>query len=511
MTATGAATGARQPAAGGVPVLALEDVHKSYGSNHALRGIDLRIHPGEVHGLLGKNGAGKSTLIKVIAGVTTPDRGQVLVHGAPVVLGSPARAREAGVAVVHQELSLVPTMTIAENLQLGWWTSRGRPGVLDRAAMSRYAVEALQRVGLERHPDERIDTLGMAERQLVEIAKALTADVSVLLLDEPTSSLSDSETARLFGLVRTLKERGVAVIYVSHRMSEIFELTDRVSILRDGRVEAPARTADTDSRTLARLMVGDVVEVVHEPSNRTGSDVVLDVRGLEVGRRLRGVDLQVRKGEVISVYGLMGAGRTRLARALFGLERWTAGSAEVEGRRYAPRSPRDAIAAGLGLVGEDRTAGLVPGMTVAENIALGSLPRLGGAGLYDRRRSAALGEQYVSRLKIKTDSIARQVRTLSGGNQQKVLLSRWLCAGVRLLILDDPARGVDVGAKEEIFAELVAMCEAGASVLYFTSDADEARRLADRVLVMASGRIVAELPASASEASIVAAAGGAHV
>jgi len=491
-------------------VLQLDAVHKFFGPNHALRGVDLAIAPGEVHGLLGKNGAGKSVLIKVIAGVISPDSGEVRVRGEAVDLGSPKIAREAGVAVVYQELSLVPTMTIAENLQLGNWASKGF-GLLDRDAMREAGLEALARVGLERDPDERLDSLGMAEKQLVEIARALTGEVSVLLLDEPTSSLSDSETRRLFDLVREVKHRGVAVIYVSHRMWEILELTDRVSILRDGRVESPLATAGTDAQTLAHLMVGDVVEVSHDQSERSLGDVVLEVHGLEVDRRLKQVDLTLRRGEILGIYGLMGAGRTRLARALFGLEHWTGGSAQLNGRDYRPASARDAIAAGVGFVGEDRSAGLVPMMTVAENVILGSLQRFRRIGMFNRRSAHEVAEAYLDRLKIKADSVEARVNSLSGGNQQKVLLARWMCANVNVLILDDPVRGVDVGAKEEIFAELVAMCEAGTSVLYFTSDANEARRLGDRVLVMASGRVVAELPASSDEKSIVAAAGGASV
>lgn len=491
-------------------VLQLDGVHKYFGRNHALRGVDLAIAPGEVHGLLGKNGAGKSVLIKVIAGVTVPDSGEVRVRGKAVDLGSPKIAREAGVAVVYQELSLVPTMTIAENLQLGNWASKGF-GLLDRDAMHEAGREALARVGLARDPEERLDSLGMAERQLVEIAKALKGDVSVLLLDEPTSSLSDSETRRLFDLVREVKHQGVAVIYVSHRMWEILELTDRVSILRDGRVEPPLETARTDAQTLAQLMVGDVVEVAHTRSERDLGEVVLEVHGLDVDRRLKQVDLTLRRGEILAVYGLMGAGRTRLARALFGLEHWTGGTAQLNGRDYKPASARDAIAGGVGLVGEDRSAGLVSMMTVAENIVLGSLQRFRRMGMFNRRSARKVAETYLDRLKIKADSVHARMDSLSGGNQQKVLLARWMCANIRVLILDDPVRGVDVGAKEEIFAEIVAMCKAGTSVLYFTSDADEARRLGDRILVMASGRVVAELPASSNEKSIVAAAGGLRV
>lgn len=491
------------------PVLELAGVKKSFGANRALKGVDLSIAGGEIHGLLGKNGAGKSTLIKVIAGIHDPDEGEVRISGTPAVLGSPVRARVLGVAVVNQELSLVPTMTVAENFELGRWSNKA--GFLDRTRSRRETIAALERVGLRRAPEEPLTNLGMAERQLLEIAKALDGDIRVLLLDEPTSSLSDSETRTLFRLVRNLKEQGTSVIYVSHRLSEILELTDRVSILRDGRVDPAVVTAETDEKTLAHMMVGDVREVSRVAGSSDRGEAVLSVRGLNVSERLFDVDLTLDAGEIVSVYGLMGAGRTRLARALFGLEEWESGDATVGGAPYAPKTPVDAIQAGIGFVGEDRSAGLVPKMSVADNITLGSLDRFSRGGFYGRADATAKAEDFVRRLAIKTESVHTPVGQLSGGNQQKTLLARWLLRGTTVLILDDPARGVDVGAKEEIFAELAELSSQGAAVIYFTSDAEEARRLGDRILVMASGRIVAELPQSADEDTIVAAAGGARV
>lgn len=495
--------------AGSPPVLELLDVSKSFGANRALRSLNLSIDSGEVHGLLGKNGAGKSTLIKVVAGIYEPDEGSVRVHGVKSRLGSPAGARDLGIAVVNQELSLVPTMTVAENFQLGRWSNRA--GFLNRSASRAAAVQALERVNLRRLPEEPLANLGMAERQLLEIAKALDGEIKVLLLDEPTSSLSGSETRRLFELVRELKADGTSVIYVSHRMSEILELTDRVTILRDGQADPPVETQGTEEKTLARMMVGEVSQITRTAGRTTHDEVLLDVTGLRVDERLKGVDLQISAGEVVTVYGLMGAGRTRLARALFGLEQWTGGKATVDGKPFAPVKTADAISARIGLVGEDRGAGLVPKMSVVDNIVLGSLDLFSSYGYYNRKAATGKAGEFVSRLAIKTESVDTPVGQLSGGNQQKVLLARWLLRGSRVLILDDPARGVDVGAKEEIFGELATLSANGAGVLYFTSDAEEAQRLGDRILVMASGRIVADLPASADEESIVAAAGGAHV
>lgn len=493
------------------PVLELSGVRKTYGRTQALKGVDLTVHAGEVHGLLGKNGAGKSTLIKVIGGIITPDTGSVRVRGREVDLGSPSAALEHKISVVHQELALVPQMSIAENIQMGRWSSRR--GLLDRKAMVEAVAPVLRRVGLDRDPEEKVEVLGMAERQLVEIAKALSHDVDVLLLDEPTSSLSEREAERLMELVRELRADGVAVIYVTHHLSEMLAITDRISIVRDGTMEPPIESASATERELARLMVGESAEVTTSapPVVASEREPLLSVRGLCVGPRLKDVDLDVYPGELIAVFGLMGAGRTRLARALFALETWTAGEATLDGAPYRPAATADAISRGIGFVGEDRSAGLVPKMSVSENVVLASLSRYGGLQGWQRAKAKADAEDLVVRLGIKTESVDVPVSSLSGGNQQKVLLARWLCSGAKLLLLDDPVRGVDVGAKEEIFAELTRLVETGSTVMYLTSDAEEAQRLGHRILVMAGGRIVAELPPQTPEDSIVAAAGGALV
>lgn len=493
------------------PVLELTGVRKTYGRNQALKGVDLTVRAGEVHGLLGKNGAGKSTLIKVIGGIIVPDAGSVRVRGVEVALGSPSAALEHKVSVVHQELSLVPQMSIAENIQMGRWSSRN--GMLDRRGMVEAVAPVLRRVGLDRDPREKIAALGMAERQLVEIAKALAHDVDVLLLDEPTSSLSERESERLMQLIRELRTDGVAVIYVTHHLSEMLAVTDRISIVRDGLMEPPIESASATERELARLMVGEATEVTTRTpvAAQREREPVLSVRSLSVGPRLKSVDIEAYEGEFLTIFGLMGAGRTRLARALFGLETWTDGDATLFGKPYRPAQANDAIARGLGFVGEDRSAGLVPKMSVAENTVLASLHRYGGLKGWNKGRARADAEDLVARLGIKTESVDVPVSSLSGGNQQKVLLARWLCNQARILLLDDPVRGVDVGAKEEIFAELSRLVDDGATVLYFTSDAAEAQRLGHRILVMAAGRVVAELPPHTEEDSIVAAAGGARV
>ena len=494
-----------------MPLLEVRDISKSYPGVRALAGVDLIVDAGEVRGLLGQNGAGKSTLMKIIAGAERPDGGSMRVAGESVPFGSPAKAREHGIGIVFQELSLVPAMSIGENVLLGRWSSRGP--ILDVALTEQRSRPFLRRVGLELDPHTRTERLGVAERQLVEIAKALSADIKVLLLDEPTSALSDREARRLFEVIGDLKANGVAVIYVSHRLPEVLEICDRMTVLRDGEHVGDLEIGEATEAELARRMVGTAVDLERqrEYTGPPSGEVVLRATGLGCPPRLQPIDLEIRAGEVITVFGLVGAGRSRLAKTLFGIEPATVGSLEVFGRPVRLTSPRQAIDAGLGYVGEDRAAGLVPRMTIAQNIVLASLRRLGHALAFNRREERRLGSRYVQELGIRTPSVDQPVAALSGGNQQKVVLARWLCSGARLLILDDPVRGVDVGAKEEVFRLVHDLAANGVAVLYLTSELREARALGDRLLVMSKGQVAAEFAPTSSEDEIMAAAGGVHV
>jgi ABC-type sugar transport system ATPase subunit len=478
----------------------------------ALQGVDLGVERGEVHALLGENGAGKSTLMKVVAGAVTPDAGQMTVGGSPVPLGSLEAARASGVALVYQDLSLVPQLSVGENVLLGRWpTTRWRTVAWEElhAAARRH----LGRIGLDVDPRRRVDELGMAERQLVEIAKALSGDVRVLLLDEPTSALSDPEARRLFGIVRDLTASGVAVVYVSHRLPEVLDIADRISVLRDGQLVGTVRAAEVDEARLAKMMVGRTLgggaAAPAAPPAGNGAPAALRARGLARPPRLKPVDLELRAGEVVAVFGLVGSGRTRLARTLFGLEPATGGTLEVAGRPVSVRAPADAIALGIGYLGEDRAAGIVPRMTLAENITLASLPRLGRGVLLATGQERQLARRFADELGIRAP-LERRAGTLSGGNQQKLVLARWLCSGARVLVLDDPTRGIDVGAKEEVFRLVRRLAGDGAAILYLTSETREARELADRVLVMAGGRIVRSVDPDAPEEELMAAAGGVH-
>jgi ABC-type sugar transport system ATPase subunit len=493
-----------------VALLELEGARKAYPGVRALQGVDLRVERGEVHALLGENGAGKSTLMKVVAGSVTPDAGHMTVDGDPVPLGSLEAAKASGVALVYQDLSLVPQLSVGENVLLGrWTTTRWRTVAWEELHAT--ARRHLGRIGLDVDPRRRVDELGMAERQLVEIAKALSGDVRVLLLDEPTSALSDPEARRLFGIVRDLTSSGVAVVYVSHRLPEVLDIADRISVLRDGQLVGTVRATDVDEARLARMMVGRAVGggAPPAPVAGNGAPVAMRARALARPPRLKPVDLELRAGEVVAVFGLVGSGRTRLARTLFGLEPATGGTLEVAGQPVHVASPADAIALGIGYLGEDRAAGIVPRMTLAENITLASLRRLGRGPLLATGQERQLARRFADELGIRAP-LDRRAETLSGGNQQKLVLARWLCSGARVLVLDDPTRGIDVGAKEEVFRLVRRLAGDGAAILYFTSETREAQTLADRVLIMAGGRIVRSVDPHVPEEEMMAAAGGVH-
>ena len=493
-------------------------MRKAYPGVQALDGVDLSVDAGETHALLGENGAGKSTLMKTIAGAVRPDAGTLQVDGTAVPFGSPHTSRAHGIGIVYQELSLVPSLSVAENVLLGR-LPRTRLSLVDWRAVRATVTPHLERVGLDADPQRRVRDFGMAERQLIEIAKAVSSNLRVLLLDEPTSALSNRESRRLFEVITDLVASGVAVVYVSHRLPEVLEIAGNITVLRDGRQVATVAADVTSEPELARMMVGRAVGPARsrspspEPTSRqparvSGGDVVLRATGVGRPPRLQPIDLEVRAGEIVGVFGLVGAGRTRLARALFGLEPPTEGTLELFGRPATIRSPADAIAAGLGYVGEDRAAGLVYRMSVSANITLASLGRIRRGPVMDFTKERALARRYVDELGIRVPTVDHLVDTLSGGNQQKVLLARWLCSQARILILDDPVRGIDVGAKEEVFRLVRQLSHEGTAVLLLTSEIKEARALASRVLVMADGRIAAALAPQASEDDIMAAAGG---
>ncbi|MGW3461378.1 sugar ABC transporter ATP-binding protein [Streptomyces olivaceoviridis] len=497
------------PDTGPAPVLALKGVSKSFGAVRALRDVSLELLPGEVHALAGENGAGKSTLIKTLAGVHRPDTGQVLLDGKPVVFHGPGDARDAGIAVIYQEPTLFPDLSIAENIFMGRRPRRAL-GRIDHKAAHAATAALMRRLGVDLDPDRPARGLSIADQQIVEIAKALSFDARVLIMDEPTAALTGSEVARLFGVVRTLREQGAAVLFISHRLEEIFAICQKVTTLRDGAWIASEPLAGMTEDDLVRRMVGrDLAELYPKQQVQVG-DVALSVRRLTREGVFTDVSFEVRRGEIVGLAGLVGAGRTEVARAVFGVDRWDAGEVEVGGRRLTNGAPSAAMAAGLALVPEDRRAqGLVMDMSIERNIGLTGLRTTARAGLVHRTAERSRSLDWAVKLQVKYARIADAVSTLSGGNQQKVVLAKWLATGPQVLIVDEPTRGIDVGTKAEVHRLLGELAADGVAVLMISSDLPEILGMADRVLVMHEGRITAEIPrADATEETVMAAATG---
>ncbi|MEU9641217.1 sugar ABC transporter ATP-binding protein [Streptomyces sp. NPDC048188] len=494
---------------GTAPVLALRDVSKSFGAVRALRDVCLELFPGEVHALAGENGAGKSTLIKTLAGVHRPDAGQVLLDGAPVVFHGPGDARDAGIAVIYQEPTLFPDLSIAENIFMGRRPRRSL-GRIDHRATRAATAALMLRLGVELDPDRPARGLSIADQQIVEIAKALSFDARVLIMDEPTAALTGSEVARLFGVVRTLREQGAAVLFVSHRLEEIFRICGRVTTLRDGARIAAEPLAGMTEDDLVRRMVGRDLDELYPKQEVTPGERALSVRRLTREGVFTDVSFEVRRGEIVALAGLVGAGRTEVARAVFGVDRRDAGEVEVDGKPLVNGSPSAAMAAGIALVPEDRRAqGLVMGMSIERNIGLTGLRTTVRAGLVDRGAERSRSLDWAVRLQVKYARLADTVATLSGGNQQKVVLAKWLATGPKVLIVDEPTRGIDVGTKAEVHRLLSRLAADGVAVLMISSDLPEVLGMADRVLVMHEGRLTAELSRTdATEETVMAAATG---
>ena len=487
------------------PVLLAEGVHKRYGGVHALKGASLALHAGEVHGLCGENGSGKSTLLKIISGQIAADSGRVVLDGAEVRFGDASEALAAGIATVTQETALVPDLSVAENIFLGPRKSRSWRGI-DWRATRRRARELLRRLDCELDLDAPAGALRPDLQQLVEIARALSTDARVLVLDEPTSSLADDEVDSLFEAIRALKGSGVAIVFVSHRVNEVFTLVDRATILRDGEVVGVGPIAEFDQRRLIRLMIGrELDELTVDHRRHEVEDAVLRVRDLSLPGRVHGVSFDVGPGEVVGLAGLVGAGRSDLFGALFGLEPEATGRIEIGGRPLRPRDPSQAMRAGLSLVPADRKRhGLVLDMSVHENVLMARTSLLRRLRRPRRPSEQAAVEAAVRDFRIVAASAAQPVSRLSGGNQQKVVLAKWFGTQPRVLLLDEPTRGVDVGAKAEIYRLLEAAKEEGLAILVSSSETPELQLLCDRILVLFRGRIVARLSAEEADEARIA-------
>ncbi len=495
------------------PALAAVRVSKRFGVVQALDDVTLAVHPGEILALVGENGAGKSTLVRIFEGVFAPDQGDLFARGVRQALRSPADAHALGVRVIHQEPDIIPDLSIAENLFLGDF--RGARGIfLDRADLARRTRAMLSEFGLEKdlNPWVRAGDLRPAQRQLMEIMRALRRGLRVVALDEPTSSLTEEEAQRLFRVVRRLRDDGAAVIYISHRMREVRDLADRIAVLRDGRLVALRGAAEFPEAEIVQAMVGRPIADLFDRGSRRRGDVVLSVRGLTT-KRVKDVSFDVQSGEVVGLAGLMGAGRTELGEAIFGHDRALAGSVAVGGKPIRLRSPADAINAGIGFAPEDRKSqALLLLRSVKDNISLTIPDLISRLSFVDFAAERGIASALVSRLRIKTPSLDASVSSLSGGNQQKVVLGRWLARRPKVLILDEPTRGIDVGAKAEIYRLVSELAAEGMALVVISSEMPELIGLADRILVMAGGRVVAELGRNeASEERILSLAMAEHL
>jgi ABC-type sugar transport system ATPase subunit len=474
------------------PLLQMRGIRKSFPGVLALDGVDLELHAGEVLALLGENGAGKSTLIKVLAGAHTPDAGTIHIGGAEASIRSPVDARRAGVAVIYQEFNLVPALTAAENIFLGCEPVRG--GLIRTGEEARRARELFRRVGVEVDPAAVCRRLSVAQQQVVEIAKALAADARILVMDEPSATLTPREVERLFAVVRELKAQGIGVIYISHRLDEIFAVADRVMVLRDGRHVGTRPVSRISREELIEMMVGRRLDQEFPRRQAAVGSPRLVVRHLRRGDKVRDVSLTVRGGEVVALTGLVGSGRTETARLIFGADRPDGGSVELDGRPLAIRRPRDAIAAGIVLLTEDRKAqGLVPAHSVRANFGLPNLDRFSRLGVVNQRRELEAFDRFAHSLRIRVTHPEQPVKNLSGGNQQKVVLAKWLARNCAVVIFDEPTRGIDVGAKYEIYLLINELAAAGKAILLISSELPEVLGMADRILVMHEGRITGEI------------------
>ncbi|GAA3903358.1 sugar ABC transporter ATP-binding protein [Streptomyces sp. NPDC003631] len=485
-------------------MLAVTGLCKSFPGVRALSDVDFTAHAGEVHALVGENGAGKSTLIKVLTGVYRPDAGEVTYNGTPVRFATPLQAQQAGISTIYQEVNLVPLMSVARNLLLGR-EPRGRLRLIDFGRMHREADETLRSLGIRVDVRRPLRELGVGAQQMVALARAVAVDARVVIMDEPTSSLEPREVSTLFEVIRTLRERGIAVVYVSHRMEELYEICDAVTVLRDGTVVHTGRLADLDRLHLVSLMLGrEIGEVRREGltkfagSHDAAAEPVLEAARLTVRHRLHGVSLSLRPGEVVGLGGLLGSGRSETARAIAGALPVDGGRVVVAGAPVRTGSTPAAIRAGISLLPEDRkTEGIVPGLSVRENIALAALPGLSRFGLVDDARIDRIVDTFMKRLRIKASSSHQKVSELSGGNQQKVLLARWLALHPKVLLLDEPTRGIDVGAKAEVQALVDELADEGLAVLLISSDTEELIEGSDRVVVLKDGAVVRELTGDA--------------
>ncbi len=478
------------------PILRVEGISKGFPGVQALKDVHLEVRAGEVLVLVGENGAGKSTLMKILSGIYTKDEGRILFEGREVELTGPLQAQQLGITIIHQEMNLMPDLTVAQNIYIGREPLSG--GLLSERKLNRQTAELLQRLEIDLDPRQKVGELTVAKQQMVEIAKALSFNAKVLIMDEPTSALTDSEVEVLFTLIDQLRAKGTGIVYISHRMDELRRLADRVTVLRDGTYIGSLDKNEISIPKIIEMMVGRQIDEGTRPTARAfdGEPVVLDVQGLSTKSLLKDVSFQLRRGEILGFAGLMGAGRTETARAVIGADPSDGGAIAIAGRPVRIRQPEDAVKHGVGYLSEDRKLlGLMLEQDVTFNTVLASLGSYANAiGWMGDRKARSQTKEYVQQLRVKTPSVGQVVKLLSGGNQQKVVIARWLMRDCDILIFDEPTRGIDVGAKEEIYRLMQQLADSGKSIIVISSELPEILRVANRIAVFANGRITGTLP-----------------
>jgi inositol transport system ATP-binding protein len=503
----------------GEPLLRMTGISKSFPGVHALQDVSLDVYPAECLALMGENGAGKSTLMKVLSGVYTPEAGSIEIQGSPVSLTSPHQAQNLGISIIYQEFNLFPNMPIEENVFIG--REPGNAGFLDRKTLRHNTQNLLDRLGVNLDPRALVGDLSVAQQQMVEIAKALSYNARIVIMDEPTSALTDTEVTALFNIIRSLKQENLGVIFISHRIEEVVEIGDRINVLRDGQNAGEILTNDATPARIVQMMVGrPMSDLFQKETSESVGKPVLEVKGLSRARAkgdtsstsISDISFTVRSGEIVGLAGLMGSGRTELARSIFGADRIDSGTIIVDGTVANLKHPLDAIELGIGLVPEDRKQqALVLDLPVRENISLANLDAITRGGFVRRATERSITQRVVDALQIRTPSMEQKVVNLSGGNQQKVVLAKWLALNPKLLIVDEPTRGIDVGAKAEVHLLLSKLAQQGVAILMISSELPEILGMSDRILVMREGRISGELDrAAATQEAIMSLATGLH-
>ena len=478
------------------PVLSLREIDKHFTGVHAVKRVDFDLYPGEIHALVGENGAGKSTLMKILTGIEERDSGEINYLGLPFKPRNPKHALDVGIGIIHQELNMMDLLTVAENLFIGRESMQKNGVLLNKREQNRRAAELFKRLKMNINPTDQLSRLTIGKQQMVEIAKAVSHNLRVLILDEPTAALTDAEIDELFSIMRGLRSQGVGMIHISHRLDEIHQIADRASIMRDGELVGTRNTKDITKQEIINMMVGRAI--YEEPKTEShapeDAEVALRVRNLNAGPLVKDVSFEVKRGEIVGFAGLMGAGRTETARAVFGADPVESGTIEVHGRRVDITSPADAVAQGIGYLSEDRKRyGLALNLTVRDNVALATFDRFEKGPFLDLGEVERSTRQYVEKLDIKTPSMDQIMRNLSGGNQQKVVLAKWLIRNSDILIFDEPTRGIDVGAKSEIYTLMNDLASQGKAIIMISSELPEILRMSDRIVVMCEGRVTGEL------------------